>query len=89
MSVLASRRPTPSLFDDAARRDRTPQAPLKRVRGAGCSPSDGGRVTLEHRVQSVWEALLATGVADCPLCGAQMEMPGSTGRCGGCGARLT
>ena len=88
MSVLASRRPAPSLFDDAARRDRT-QAPSTSARGTGWSRSDGGRLTLEHRVQSVWEALLATGVADCPLCGAQMEMPGSTGRCGGCGARLT
>lgn len=86
--MLTSRRRAPSLFDDVARRDRD-QAPAKRVRDSGCSPSEGGRLTLGHRVQSVWEGLLATGAAGCPLCGGRMEIAGSTGRCGGCGTELT
>jgi hypothetical protein len=51
--------------------------------------SDGGRLTLEQRLDRVWEGLRAAGAADCPLCGAGMELAGDVGRCGGCGTTLS
>ena len=50
--------------------------------------SDGGRLTLEQRLDRVWEGLLAAGAAECPLCGAEMERSGDAGRCGGCGTTI-
>jgi ribosomal protein S27AE len=51
--------------------------------------SDGGRLTLEQRLDRVWEGLLAAGAADCPLCGSEMERHGDAGRCGSCGTTLS
>ena len=51
--------------------------------------SDGGRLTLEQRLDRVWEGLLAAGAAECPMCGAAMERAGDVGRCGGCGTTLS
>jgi hypothetical protein len=51
--------------------------------------SDGGRLTLEQRLDRVWEGLLAAGTADCPLCGAEMQRDGDAGRCGDCGTTLS
>ena len=51
--------------------------------------SDGGRLTLEQRLDRVWEGLLAAGTADCPLCGAEMQRAGGAGRCGDCGTTLS
>jgi hypothetical protein len=51
--------------------------------------TDGGRLTLEQSLDSVWEGLLAVGAADCVVCGAKMERTGSAGVCGGCGTRIT
>jgi hypothetical protein len=51
--------------------------------------SDGGRLTLEQRLDRVWEGLLAAGAADCPLCGAEMQRAGDAGRCGSCGTTLS
>ena len=50
--------------------------------------SDGGRLTLEQRLDRVWEGLLAVGAADCPMCGAEMQRAGDAGRCTGCGTTL-
>jgi hypothetical protein len=50
--------------------------------------SDGGRLTLEQRLDRVWEGLLAAGAAECPLCGGEMERSGAVGRCGDCGSKL-
>jgi ribosomal protein S27AE len=50
--------------------------------------SDGGRLTLEQRLDRVWEGLLAAGAAECPMCGSAMERSGDAGRCGGCGTTL-
>lgn len=58
------------------------------ARGARPSPltrSDGGRLTLEQRLDGVWEGLTAGGRAVCPVCTADM---GRTGICSGCGSRL-
>jgi hypothetical protein len=51
--------------------------------------SDGGRLTLEQRLDRVWEGLLAAGAAECPVCGGEMERSGAAGRCGDCGTRLS
>jgi hypothetical protein len=51
--------------------------------------SDGGRPTLEQRLDGVWEGLLAAGAAECPMCGGAMERAGDAGRCGGCGTTLS
>ena len=51
--------------------------------------SDGGRLTLGRKLDSVWEGLLAAGAAGCPVCGARMERSGAAGSCGGCGSTLT
>ena len=53
----------------------------------GCS--DGDRPTLEQQVSRVWEGLLAAGVADCPVCGSEMQRTGDAARCGACGSTLS
>jgi len=61
---------------------------------AGAMPdrnsSDGGRLTLEQKLESVWEGLHADGAADCPVCqGRIVLMPGwSSARCNTCEACL-
>jgi hypothetical protein len=52
--------------------------------------SDGGRLTLEQRLDRVWEGLLAAGAAECPMCGSEMERTpaGDAGSCTGCGTTL-
>ena len=57
---------------------------LRRERSQNCS--DGGRLTLEQRLDSVWEGLRAAGAAECPICAGRMD---ATGRCGGCGSTLS
>jgi hypothetical protein len=62
---------------------------LERLRRERSQCSDGGRLTLEQRLDGVWEGLHAAGVADCPVCGDRMEDTGDgSGRCGGCGSSL-
>jgi hypothetical protein len=52
--------------------------------------SDGGRLTLEERLDCAWEGLSAAGVAPCPLCGSRMELADThEGRCRTCGSTLT
>ena len=50
--------------------------------------SDGGGLTLGHKLDSVWEGLLAAGVAGCPVCGDRMERAARSARCVGCGSTL-
>jgi tRNA(Ile2) C34 agmatinyltransferase TiaS len=50
--------------------------------------SDGGRLTLEQRLDRVWEGLLVAGAAECPMCGGEMERTGEAGRCTDCGTSL-
>ncbi len=56
------------------------------VRSRSTGSPDDGRLTLERRLDSVWEGLAVAGRAVCPVCAAQM---GGTGHCGGCGSRLS
>ena len=60
------------------------------VRRERSSCSDGGGLTLEQRLDCVWEGLHAVGAADCPMCGARMERAatGAGGHCGGCGTSI-
>ena len=58
------------------------------VRRERSSCSDGGRLTLERRLDCVWEGLHAVGVADCPMCGSHMQHGHGGGRCGGCGTSI-
>ena len=49
----------------------------------------GGRLTLEQRLESVWEGLRAGGTATCPVCPGEVRRQtpqGGPGRCGGCGS---
>jgi ribosomal protein L37AE/L43A len=63
---------------------------LERPRRERANCSDGGRLTLEQRLDGVWEGLHAAGAADCPVCGAQMQGVGEgAARCGGCGSAMT
>jgi len=52
--------------------------------------SDGGRSTLERKLESVWEDLHAAGAAECPVCEGPMERTAGSAvaRCGGCGSAL-
>jgi hypothetical protein len=67
---------------------RSAEEALRR-RSARCpGRSDGGgRLTLEQRLDSVWEGLRADGAAECPVCGGQMEGL-EHARCNGCGSEL-
>lgn len=49
----------------------------------------GGRLTLERRLERVWEGLLAVGAAECPVCRSTMERRGAAANCVGCGSTLS
>ena len=66
-----------SLIETARSPERRPQC------------SDGGRLTLEQSLTSVWEGLLAVGAAECVVCGARMSRHGDVGVCGGCGTQIS
>jgi len=57
----------------------------QRLRRERSNCSDGGRLTLEQRLDGVWEGLHAAGVADCPVCGSERLR---TAGCEDCGSRL-
>jgi hypothetical protein len=46
-------------------------------------------LTLEERISNVWEGLLLTGTADCPVCRGPMERAGDSGHCLRCGSVLS
>ena len=50
----------------------------------------GGRLTLEQRLDSVWEGLRAGGAGSCPVCHGELASAAgaATARCGGCGSVL-
>jgi hypothetical protein len=89
VSTLAAtrRRAQLTLVGDRPRREGFD---LERFRRERSHCSDGGRLTLEQRLDGVWEGLHAAGVADCPVCGGRMESGADgEGRCGGCGTSLS
>ena len=52
--------------------------------------SDGGRLTLEQRLDGVWEGLRAGGAAECPLCRGPMTQAARevAATCADCGSSL-
>jgi hypothetical protein len=53
------------------------------------SPDSGrGNLTLGERMSSVWEGLLRTGTAVCPVCRGTLERAGRGGRCRDCGTTM-
>ena len=81
----------------AALADRPPRAltdPPQRLGSAGVrrptESSGGGRLTLEQRLDSVWEGLFADGAAECPMChGRIARVAGAPApRCDDCGTSL-
>jgi hypothetical protein len=90
VSAVASRRRGSQLALVADRPRREGFDLDQRLRRERSLCSDGGRLTLEQRLDGVWEGLHAAGVADCPVCGGRMEATGdAAGRCGGCGSSLS
>ena len=60
----------------------------RRLAGHPARPVGGGRLTLEQRLDSVWEGLRADGAAECPVCSGRMEGSGPA-RCHDCGSTLS
>ena len=60
------------------------------VRGSpqAIGSSDGGRLTLGRKLDSVWEGLHADGAAECPVCDSRIVAGAGSARCNGCGSRL-
>jgi hypothetical protein len=61
----------------------------RRLAGHPARPVGGGRLTLEQRLDSVWEGLRADGMAECPVCRGRMEDSGPAARCRDCGSELS
>jgi hypothetical protein len=53
------------------------------------SACQGGSLTLGERMSDVWEGLLRSGTADCPVCRGPMERAGQSGHCLRCGSVLS
>ena len=83
MSAIAER--PPPIVDPPRPSGRTD------AHGRSSERSGGGRLTLEQRLDSVWEGLRAGGAADCPLCEGPMatDPGGAVARCGDCGSALS
>jgi hypothetical protein len=77
-----------------AERPRLFQGSPLEIGRTGATPdrnsSDGGRLTLEQKLASVWEGLHAGGAAECPVCHGRMHRARGTtvARCEGCRATL-
>ena len=90
MSAVATQRQYPIQLALVGEQTRGEVFDLERLRREKSLLSDGGRLTLEQRLEGVWEGLHAAGVADCPICDARMEGTGdAAARCGGCGSVLS
>ena len=85
------------LFDDLRRAEPAVQpgrsdapaaADPARKRGERGPRFGGDRLTLEERLERIWEGLLAAGAAECPVCEGRLECFGGRGVCGDCGAVL-
>jgi hypothetical protein len=76
-----------ALVTERTRRENFDLERSRRERSSNCS--DGGGLTLEQRLDSVWEGLRAAGAAACPVCGHRMDSDGDVGHCGGCGTTLS
>jgi hypothetical protein len=51
-------------------------------------PAGGRGMTLEERLEDVWRAVQAEGVAECPVCRAGMRAEDDVACCTRCGSTL-
>jgi hypothetical protein len=66
------------------------ESPLSLFGEARRSRPAGGRgITLEERLECVLRSVQADGVAECPVCRAQMRAEDGAARCSGCGSTLS
>jgi hypothetical protein len=68
--------------------DPSGDAMRRRLAGHPARPVGGGRLTLEQRLDSVWEGLRTDGAAECPVCRGRMEGSGPAD-CRDCGSQLS
>ncbi|NLT07207.1 MAG: hypothetical protein GXY03_12980 [Solirubrobacterales bacterium] len=62
----------------------------RRAAGQPVRPVGGRRLTLEQKLDSVWEGLRTDGAAECPVCHGAMEgAGGGRARCRDCGSELS
>ena len=59
-----------------------------RPTGQHLAAPGGGRLTLEQRLERVWEGMAAAGSAACPMCRGVMEREVDAGACPACGSRV-
>jgi hypothetical protein len=77
-----------------AERPRLFHGPPLEIGRTGATPdrnsSDGGRLTLEQKLASVWEGLRAGGAAECPVCNGRIlrARGAAVARCEGCHTTL-
>ncbi len=57
--------------------------------GNECSQSGGEGLALGEKLSGAWEGLLAAGLAECPVCGGEMEFVAGAGQCAHCGSVLS
>jgi hypothetical protein len=69
--------------------DRHPEPQAAADKGAARRRFAGPGLTLGERMSNVWEALVASGTADCPVCRGPMERAGQSGHCLRCGSVLS
>ena len=62
---------------------------LHELEREGPRTSGGGGLTLARKLDSVWEGLLASGVAGCPVCDGRMERSAERASCRSCGSTLS
>ena len=72
------------------RRVQRTRATEDEARRRFAGPQAGGGLTLEARLDCVWEGLRADGAAECPVCrgGLAASKRGPAARCVDCGSRL-
>ena len=59
------------------------------ARGEHAPRSGGDRLTLEAHLESIWEGLLAVGVAECPVCVGVLDAKQEHAACRACGSTLS
>jgi hypothetical protein len=75
--------------EDAARRRFAGSSLFAEQQPDSRTSLDHGSLTLGERISGVWEGLLRTGTADCPVCRGPMERAGQSGHCLRCGSILS
>jgi len=64
---------------------------MSRDRKGFRSSSAGGRLTLEQRLEGVWEGLRTAGTVECPVCHGELSSAatGMQARCARCGSTIS